>query len=145
MMLENTPVSLYNVVQTHPSVPQHRSQPVHCSLPKGYGDSLGWPFSGITNFLHDITVVEIEGIPFEKYCSFCYSCCCVPFATRFQINQINSTSCGLFYYFCRRFAHLFSIMLKCMMLNKKPRPVLTKKTPSFVTVKERSKYNNHQG
>ena len=42
-------------------------------------------------------------------CSFCHSSCCVAFATRFQIKQINSILWRLVYFFwlCWRFAHLF--------------------------------------
>jgi len=43
-------------------------------------------------------------------CSFCYSCCFVAFATRFKIEQMNSIFCRLFYYFCRRFHHLFKFV-----------------------------------
>jgi len=35
---------------------------------------------------------------FEKYWSFCYSCCCVPIATRFQVKQINAFFWRWFYY-----------------------------------------------
>ena len=47
---------------------------------------------------------------YQLRCSFCYSCCFVAFAARFEIEQINSIVWLLFYYFCRRFNHLFKFV-----------------------------------
>jgi len=64
--------------------------------------------AGSLVMLHQIVKVEVYVPEVIQVCSFCYSCCCVAFATRFQIKQINSIFWRLFFLFCRRFAHLFT-------------------------------------
>jgi len=34
----------------------------------------------------------------ERYCSFCYSCCCIAFASRFQVKQTSDSSSDYIYY-----------------------------------------------